>query len=1028
MADTTVTGRIGDMDVALINAASEATLMKLLESMNTLSNKMGGSGGTGQSGQQSQATAVTNTTTTFNKAGQAVGAFASAIADATKGVLNFAGNLIGGTFLALKNLTKELFLGGDKVSDFTKHLANLPSVFGMLGSIVHGLSSYLEHVVETFRSMSQVGAGFTGSLTEMRLVAAESGMSLERFTKTVIANAEKMALFGASVSLGSKQFGKLSNDLRTSEAGTRLMNMGFSIDEINETLLTYASINARMGRDRARSDTELISRAAEFGEELNRAAAATGLSRREIALTADTLNKDIVFGALAARFKEGKERDAFIAGMAQLTGKFKEGGGMILEAASGFINSKELISLQAMSKRFLSIPQQFVNGQISAIDAQNQLGEEARRVLEDYNRKPAWLRAQQQLDPAFAKAFAALKEFAAVRYMDEAEIAREQQRLAEGKKIDNFYKAFNDLIGRFRAKFQSKILNSDAFTRVEQLLNNSLGENSYFLTTLVDNLVDVFESLLDVFGQFISDWQAFGFKKAFSNAMGTIKESIIEWWKSNTGKGSFYDDIKKDISESISKGIQDGATRVWNSIWKFVKEFQKEILIGVGAFLTYQLGKKVVGGIATGIGQRIAGAPTSAPAAGGGFLASLGGQFAQAAGWLMKGAAIGGSMIAIGYGLQKMADGIIQFEEIEWESMGKAGATLIAVVGAVTLLGKLLTGPQLAGFAIGTAAIAALGLALQQFPTDLLKEFGGVIEKTFAGAAKILETTGAAIEKVVGSITAMRTGVMEATTKQITDLSKVPSSNIVAAADAIQKLKLALDGFAPGMFRGFSEMLGGLFAKDKVGPLEKMAELGPRLGTAAPGFTAFREALGSGFNVVGLSLNPQQTRSIEILSKELPAYAAGLQTVSMLGPNLQGTATALQAFVEASQGVDLNKFVFSKEQSANLVDGTNKLKNLAAQLSNASKEFKKLDETGLKKIKEGVEGLSKAFKDFNESFIEKFLPKFESMKSTTQEGLLTEVGSKLDTLNSNMTALVGIERDSRGYLNTISTKRSGKIS
>jgi hypothetical protein len=277
MADTTVTGRIGDMDVALINAASEATLMKLLEQMSALNTKMGGSGGTGQGGPQNQATAVTNTTTAFNKAGQAVGAFAGAIADATKGLLNFAGHLLGGTYSAIKKLTTELLFGGDKITDFTKYLANLPSFLGRLGSVVHTVAQFFQEGVETFRSLSQVGAGFTGSLTDMRTMAAQSGMTLDRFSKTVIANSESMALFGTSVSSGTQRFGKLSKDLRESEAGARLMNMGFSIDEINETLITYAGINARMGRDRARSDTELMQRAAVFGEELNAAAAASGL-------------------------------------------------------------------------------------------------------------------------------------------------------------------------------------------------------------------------------------------------------------------------------------------------------------------------------------------------------------------------------------------------------------------------------------------------------------------------------------------------------------------------------------------------------------------------------------------------------------------------------------------------------------------------------------------------------------------------------------------------------------------------------
>jgi hypothetical protein len=336
---------------------------------------------------------------------------------------------------------------------------------------------------------------------------------------------------------------------------------------------------------------------------------------------------------------------------------------------------------------------------------------------------------------------------------------------------------------------------------------------------------------------------------------------------------------------------------------------------------------------------------------------------------------------------------------------------------------------------LGALAIGGLGLAVSAFPTGSLSELAKVVDSAFSGIAKILEGFASilisplkGISDIVDAFGRMKTAGTEAATASVKELSNIPAANMTAAAAGVEAIKKALDGFSPGFLGGLSEGLGGIFSRDKMGPLQQMAELGPKLGTAAPGFTAFKEAMGGGFNVVGLTLNPQQAQSISILSKGMPAYAAGLETVSKLGPNLQGTAAALRAFVEASQGVDLNKFIFSKEQSANLVDGTNKLKNLAAQLSNASKEFKKLDESGLKKIKEGVEGLSKAFKAFNESFIEKFLPKFEEMKSTTQEGLLTEVGSKLDTLNSNMSALVGIERDSRGYLNTISTQRPGKIS
>jgi hypothetical protein len=516
------------------------------------------------------------------------------------------------------------------------------------------------------------------------------------------------------------------------------------------------------------------------------------------------------------------------------------------------------------------------------------------------------------------------------------------------------------------------------------------------------------------------------FKTAFERFIATIFNIGDENDPQRKRKDGTIMTVGETAVDKIADGILAGFKTLFVKMGEAAMAHWKEIGAVVLVAIAGIVGAKALMGMG---GRKDTGAGAVKPFS---PMLSLAESFSSAASILLKGAAIGASMIAIGKGLEFLAVGVKAFEGVSTDALIAAGAGLTAMTVAIkafAALGPGLANPKaIAGIAIVELAIAGLGLALQQFPADLLRAFGDAIQKTFAGMSGILESTGVAIERVVDSITKMRLGVMDATTKQIRDLSDIPSDKITATADAIGKLKVALDGFAPGMFRGFSEMMGGLFASDKIGPLEKMAELGPKLSTAAPGFTAFREAISGGFNVTGLSLTPQQANSIALLTRDLPTYAVGLEAITKLAPNLQSTTTAMQAFIEASKDVNLDKFTFTKEQTASLVDGTNKLKNLATQLSNASKEFKKLDDTGLTKIKEGVEGLSKAFKDFNESFIEKFLPKFESMKSTTQEGLLTEVGSKLDTLNSNMSALVGIERDSRGFLNTISTQRPGKIS
>jgi hypothetical protein len=366
------------------------------------------------------------------------------------------------------------------------------------------------------------------------------------------------------------------------------------------------------------------------------------------------------------------------------------------------------------------------------------------------------------------------------------------------------------------------------------------------------------------------------------------------------------------------------------------------------------------------------------------------------------------------------------FSEIEWETMGKAGVTLGVLTGAIMLLGQVMEGPQIAAFAIGTAAIAALGFALRAFPADVLDSLSTMMATAFEGVGKTIERVFNGISGIIGKITEMRTAMVKATTDQIKELAAIPATNMLAAAAGIDAIKKALDGFSPGFLGGLSEGLGSLFGKDKIGPLQQMAVLGPQLQNAAAGFTAFKTAI-DGMKLANLSMTSDQTSSFETLTKRLPEFTTTMTALGTQAANINATAEAINAFKAATTGFNLKDFSFSKEQLTSLADGTTKLRQLSEQLRASKDGFQKLDEQGLKNIKEGVEGLSKAFKDFNESFLTKFLPKFDELKSKTQEGLMTDIGTKLDTLNSNVASLIAIEDTSKKYLDTIVTKKAGKI-
>jgi hypothetical protein len=1041
MADTTVTGKIGDQEVALINAASEATLQKLLESFEKMrtgggsSSGGGAGGGAGASGQQSQVKATTATATAMNAAGQAVGKFGKAIGEATGKLITFAGQLIGGTLRSVTNIAKELFSGGERVSDFTKHLAELPSVFGMVGSAIHMFSSFIDKNIDIQRQLSQVGGSFGGSITEMRKAAAQSGLGLDRFSKLVLENSTTMSLFGSTVTQGAIRMGQMSKQLREGQVGKQLMSMGFTIDELNETLIAYANINSRMGHDRARTDMELIDRAGKFGQELNRAAIASGLSRSQLTKTVDTMSKDMKIQSLLKDLP-AELKDKVLLSLSKLTTEFDGAADALLDLADGLPQGDEAKALANFAPGMGKIMEDLKNGVIDENTARNRMIAEAQISAE--NIKDMGQDVITQIDqsmPGFSKMRDAILKMASSTQKSAEQIDIENKKAAaadeKANAVEKFYKSFSDVIVRFRALIEDKILNSEIFQDLEKYLQNFVGSNEGSFSNILDQIATAFSDFLFSLHLFIQDVTKVGFGQAIKTRFEAFIKDLFNI-KDSDMKGKDGAPDKTIMEVIIGKAISSIGSAIMDGIKSFFKDNSLIAIVGagiVGLFVAAKIADSIKSLFGMGGGKAAGPASPGGAVSGGGALASLGGDLAKAAGWLAKGAAIGASMFAIGLGVEKLAEGLSGFQDLDWETIGK-GVTAIGAFGlAAGIMGEFIV-----PIGLGAAAIGALGLAVSMFPADRLKILGDILQTAFNGISQIIDSVGTAVTKpltaigtLMEKITAMRTAVIEATTQQIQTLSQIPSDKMLSAAAGIDAIKKALDGFSPGFLSGLSSGLGSIFAADEASVLNKMANLGPKLGEAANGYTAFKTAI-AGMNLANLTMTSEQTDSFVTLTNNLPKFTATMTNLGAQASNISAAATAIGAFRTATEGFDLKDFTFSKEQLTSLADGTTKLRALSEQLTSAKDGFQKLDNQGLTKIKDGVESLSKAFKDFNESFIDKFIPKLDALKSKTQEGLMTDLGTKLDTLNSNVTSLISIESDSKKYLDTIASKRPGVVS
>lgn len=205
------------------------------------------------------------------------------IVSGSSNALKFLGNEAKGAGNAVVGLAGNLLTGSMKLSDYSKSLDTNTKILGRLGKVVHALTMFAEESLSEYQSLTGIGASFGKQMTEIKIAAAELGLSVEDMTKLFKDNAEGLSAFGGSTDQAISAFRQFSSGVLSSDAGTSLRRLGYTVGEINENLLTYAEIAEQdnqlersVGRDRNAS-------ALEFAKELDSLSKLTGKQRDELA-------------------------------------------------------------------------------------------------------------------------------------------------------------------------------------------------------------------------------------------------------------------------------------------------------------------------------------------------------------------------------------------------------------------------------------------------------------------------------------------------------------------------------------------------------------------------------------------------------------------------------------------------------------------------------------------------------------------------------------------------------------------------
>ena len=319
-----VFGTIGREPVELRNAATEATLKLLLqatlaankqtiESVSKIATKAGldpaavaaaneNLGTMGKSAQQG--------TGLFYKLGFAVGATETALGAMSKAMDPMINSILGGS----KN-----------ISDFGSELSKLPFGIGVVLGTFGKLAKIREQEFDAYQKMSNAGTNFGGSLTNLRMAAYESYLTVGELTNVMQKNRAAFAMMGGTVNDGAMAFSKMSGQLMQSEAGNSLRALGYSAEEVSNGLASYIQNTGGRNKQEMQNTKEITAGAKQYLEQLDGLAQITGKSREELEKESKARNQNAAYQSKLMGMTEA-QRKATEAGAAEMKAKFGKAG------------------------------------------------------------------------------------------------------------------------------------------------------------------------------------------------------------------------------------------------------------------------------------------------------------------------------------------------------------------------------------------------------------------------------------------------------------------------------------------------------------------------------------------------------------------------------------------------------------------------------------------------------------------------------------------------------------------------------
>jgi phage-related protein len=503
----------GQFDGAILqNAASEATLLRLVSAL-----EKSGSGGTG-SGSKAQSLydkSLKTNAKSIEETTKKHGLYDEVLESARKNTKSLAESFKNAAASIGSSALSGVMFGIEKAGE--------------------GLISFLTQGLDAYREATSVGASFNGSLIDLSVSAMRANMSLDSYGKVIAENSQTLANFGGTVTDGAKKFGELSKDFRD-ETGDRFFGMGYTVDDINKSLANYIDIQARAGNLQKMDGKALRDGNAQYLDQMEGLIRATGMSRKQYEDMAKQASIDPVISAL----RKGLNPEELAKSTANLGLAMKIGGKEMEDAMKSMAAGQpdKLGKAMMMAGFSMEDAKKAIKGGMDPKELLNRLKTMTATA------KAMGISGNATLNASNAM-FASLQNVNdGVDAMSQADMEKAAASLKDQDKITTAMGGLSNTFEKLKTEILIGLIDSGVFDDLKAGLESIAG-------AFLDNKGAIIAFFKDFFGAFGKDLKTDGLVTALSNAFSKLFDTVAPIVTNMAGK--FF--------RSIVEGLTGGSER-----------------------------------------------------------------------------------------------------------------------------------------------------------------------------------------------------------------------------------------------------------------------------------------------------------------------------------------------------------------------------------------------------------------------------------------------------------------------------------